>query len=475
MSYDCKIEEFIRNYSEEVRNSRAALFIGSGLSRSAGYVDWKGILREVAEDIKLKVEKETDLISLAEYYVNAKKNRSKIDNAISQFFSQDFSPTKTHELLATLPINDYWTTNYDRLIEKTLSNKYIRYSILTNDDSFRKFINGNDVVIHKLHGDVADPGNAVITKKDYEEFAFKHEILLAKLKGEMCSKSFLFLGYSFSDTDINHILTRIRLFYKGNPPKMHYCILEKIKKKNDESEEDFEYRKIKLEHHIIDLQSYGIQTVLVEDYDNDIPKILKKIKKLVYAKNVFISGAYEENNEKVELFNQLAKTISSYLISRQYKIYTGYGKSIGAEIIAGASEGYKVSIKHTPKIFNEEIFVYPFPYKSSLNSEDKKELYTNYRRNIIKKTQILILINGTKVISGKTVLSNGCIEEAQIGIEEGCLVIPVGATGGAAEKVWNQLNIESCKCSEDFIKLKEGKTFEQLYNAIINIIEKGKF
>lgn len=475
MSCDCQIEEFIRNYSEEVKNSRAALFIGSGLSRAAGYVDWKGILRDVAEDIKLKVEKETDLISLAEYYVNAKKNRAKIDNAIYQFFSQDFSPTKTHELLATLPINDYWTTNYDRLIEKTLLNKYIRYSILTNDDSFRKFINGNDVIIHKLHGDVEDPGNAVITKKDYEEFAFKHEILLAKLKGEMCSKSFLFLGYSFSDTDINHILTRIRLFYKGNPPKMHYCILEKTKKKTGESEEDFEYRKIKQEHHILDLQSYGIQTVLVENYDIDIPNILKEIKKIVYARNVFISGAYEENNPNAEQFNQLAKTISTYLISNEYKIFTGYGKSIGAEIMAGASVGHKVPIRHTPKRFNEEIFVYPFPYKSSLNDDDKKALYTDYRKNIIKKTQILIIINGTKKVKGKVVLSNGCLEEAKIGMEQGSLVIPIGATGGAAEEVWNQIKAEQCELSQDFIMLKEGETFDQIYNATINIIEKGKY
>lgn len=35
-------------------------------------------------------------------------------------------------------------------------------------------------------------------------------------KGEMCSKTFLFLGYSFSDPNIHHILARIRKVYDKN-------------------------------------------------------------------------------------------------------------------------------------------------------------------------------------------------------------------------------------------------------------------
>jgi len=225
MPYECSKEEFLRDFTREILKSSAALFIGSGLSRDAGYAGWKDILKEAAEDIGLDVEKENDLISLAEYYLNNKKGRGKIDTTISEYFSKDYNPTENHSLLASLPIKSFWTTNYDRLLEKSFDQKNLKHSVLTDDTSFKKFIDRNGIVLHKLHGDVETPHEAVITKRDYEEFACKHEILLAKLKGEMCSKSFLFLGYSLSDTDINHILAQIRLFYGGNPPKKHYCVI----------------------------------------------------------------------------------------------------------------------------------------------------------------------------------------------------------------------------------------------------------
>ena len=93
----CAEQEFVREFSKQIINSSAALFIGSGLSRSAGYTDWKGMLKEVAEDIGLDVDKENDLISLAQYYVNSKK-RVKINKAISEYFSQPFEPTETHRI-----------------------------------------------------------------------------------------------------------------------------------------------------------------------------------------------------------------------------------------------------------------------------------------------------------------------------------------------------------------------------------------
>lgn len=476
MDSDCSIKEFIRDYSREVINSSTALFIGSGLSRSAGYTDWKGILKEAAEDIGLKVEKENDLISLAEYYVNNKKSRAKINSAISEYFSRDLAPTESHFILASLPITSYWTTNYDKLIENTLKKLNINYSFLTNDNSFGKFINGNSVVIHKLHGDVDTPNEAVITKKDYEEFAFKHEILLAKLKGEMCSKTFLFIGYSFNDTDINHILSRIRLFYRGNPVKSHYCILERIKKYNDingnpENEEDFEYRKRKQEHHIVDLLSYGINTVLVDNYEEDIPKILKEIRKKVYSKNVFISGACEDVD--VGKCAQYAKTISTWLITQNYRIYSGYGKNVGAEVVAGVDDACRLTRQHTIKNFNEQIHIYPFPYRKSMENVERKKIYSDLRRNIINNTQIAIIINGTKKERRKTVISDGILEEAHIALSQDCLVIPIGVTGGAAEQIWHEMQERDLHYTKtiDFELLNYGKSFEEVFGAVKRIIE----
>jgi len=39
---------FIRELTRELHNRNAALFAGAGLSMASGYVDWKGLLKNLA-------------------------------------------------------------------------------------------------------------------------------------------------------------------------------------------------------------------------------------------------------------------------------------------------------------------------------------------------------------------------------------------------------------------------------------------
>ena len=60
-------EEFIREYTKAIREGNAAIFAGAGLSRPLGFVDWKGLLKPLADSINLDVNKEHDLLSVAQY------------------------------------------------------------------------------------------------------------------------------------------------------------------------------------------------------------------------------------------------------------------------------------------------------------------------------------------------------------------------------------------------------------------------
>lgn len=472
MSAACRKDEFIRDYSTAITESRAALFVGSGLSQDACAYDWKGLLREAAEDIGLSVDKEADLISLAEYYVNTKRSRSKINEAISKCFKDIRTPAENHRLLASLPISSYWTTNYDCLLECAFTNMGLSYSVITDDDSLKKHIDGKDIILRKLHGDVDRPAECVITRRDYEEFAFKHEILLSQLKGEMCFKSFLFLGYSFSDTDINHILTRIRLFYKGDSPRRHFCILLNVRKGAEEPNDDFEYRKCRLEHHIADLQSYGISSVLVDDFA-EITEMLKAIRHRISAKQVFISGAFEEDSS--DTFAKYARDISQWLIENGYRIHTGYGKNIGAEVVAGAFSACEKS-KTKIKSFNEAVSLYPFPYQKAMTDDERKAAYTELRKSAILRTHITIIINGTKkqINSSAIIVSSGVLEEGNLSIEQGNVVIPIAVTGGAAQQLWQEINSSGSAYSQtdDFKALAASDaTFEKVMDAVKNIVK----
>ena len=434
-----EIDLFVKDYARRVSNGDAAVFIGAGLSRTSGYVGWSELLEETAAEINLDVNKEkSDLISLAQYYIN-RKQRNKINEQIKNFFKNnaEHKPNETHLLLASLPIRSYWTTNYDRLIEQAFDLKGKIYSCYYSDKSLATSINNSEVMIHKMHGDYETPEDAIISRRDYEAYDETHEMMLAKFKGEMCSKTFLFLGYSFSDPDIYHILARIRKVYDKNQ-RRHYCLMKRIELKDCIDEEDFEYRKIKQEIQVDDFSKYGIDVILVDSYD-DYSKILENVRKKVCSKNVLLSGAYEQNTNNKELINCLAENLSKWLIENDYKIHTGFGKNIGGYVIKGALDGCNSKNKRD---FSREVIVYPFPYSAKLEAENKKDYYTRIRKDMVMYTGITILLCGEKVQDGKMINSPGVLEEMSLSKEQGNLIIPVGSTGGAALHVWENMQFD---------------------------------
>ena len=202
---------FLREFTRELHNRNAAIFAGTGLSMTSGYVDWKGLLRNLITDLGLDPEQEDDLVTLAQYHCNqAGGNKARLTQTIFDHFGQTRTPTANHKLLARLPIYTYWTTNYDKLIEQSLVEakkvpdvKYtLRQLAVTRLD--------RDVVVYKMHGDVDHASDAIICKDDYEAYPLKMAAFVSALRGDLIEKTFLFLGFSFTDPNTDYILSRVR-------------------------------------------------------------------------------------------------------------------------------------------------------------------------------------------------------------------------------------------------------------------------
>lgn len=58
-------KDLIREIEKAIKSDELGVFIGAGLSISAGFCSWKELLREPAGEIGLDVEKESDLVNLA--------------------------------------------------------------------------------------------------------------------------------------------------------------------------------------------------------------------------------------------------------------------------------------------------------------------------------------------------------------------------------------------------------------------------
>jgi NAD-dependent SIR2 family protein deacetylase len=120
MPFSNEIEAFIRDFAKDLDSGNAAVFAGAGMSKGSGYVDWPELLRDIASEIGLDVEREQDLISLAQFHVNQLRGSAKLARRIVEEFSHQAESSATHEILAELPIRTYWTTNYDTLIEDAI-------------------------------------------------------------------------------------------------------------------------------------------------------------------------------------------------------------------------------------------------------------------------------------------------------------------------------------------------------------------
>src|SRR5436190_11670030 len=108
---------FVKKYSASLQNGDVAAFVGAGLSNAAGYVDWRGLLKTVASDVGLDVRRERDLVAVAQYHLNEKRSRAGLNQAIVDSLTSGATPSRSHKILARMPLPVVWTTNYDQLLE----------------------------------------------------------------------------------------------------------------------------------------------------------------------------------------------------------------------------------------------------------------------------------------------------------------------------------------------------------------------
>src|SRR6476620_7711240 len=101
MFYNKEVDYFISDFVNELMDENVAIFAGAGLSAPSGFVDWKGLMKGFSEQIGLDVEKEEDLISLAQYYLNKERgNRFSLTKKLVEEFTRDKTPNKNHRILA---------------------------------------------------------------------------------------------------------------------------------------------------------------------------------------------------------------------------------------------------------------------------------------------------------------------------------------------------------------------------------------
>lgn len=433
---EAHLSRFVDTYTKAIKESNAAIFAGAGLSIPAGFVNWKNLLRDIAAELNLDIDKEDDLIAIAQYHFNEKgNNRHKLNQLLIEEFTQGTSVTTNHKILASLPIQTYWTTNYDKLIEKAIEEEGKTPDTKIRQEDLSTNIPKRDVVVYKMHGDVSMPDQAILTKDDYEGYNEKRPLYTTALQGDLVAKTFLFVGFSFDDPNLEYILSRIRILL-GQNQRDHYCFFKKINRKDFKSEEDFHYSEIKQQLKVKDLRRYSINALLIDDYA-EITNVLSAIQKKVLRSNIFISGAakvYDPRTEKEAL--SFVHKLSYSISAKGYKIVSGVGYGIGSAVINGATE-FVFSTKY--RHLDDALVLRPFPQVVT-GTKSKEERNLEYRNEMMRHAGIALFIFGNKDDEkGGWKNSNGMIEEFELSVKQNVIPLPVGATGYASEELWNKV------------------------------------
>jgi hypothetical protein len=428
-------DDFIVTYLKELNENNAAVFVGAGLSKAAGYVDWAGLLSPVATSLGLDVTKESDLVALAQYHLNANStNRHRLSQLLVDEFSDLKVPTENHLLLARLPIQTYWTTNYDRLIEKALEAGGRRVDAKYTNEQLAITRRGRDAVVFKMHGDIEHPDKAILSKDDYERYHDTHGPFITALSGDLVEKTLLFLGFSFTDPNLDFILSRIRTRFTQHQ-RQHYCVTRRRSRLRREKKADFDYAVVKQTLVTQDLMRFNIRTIFVDDFPA-VTTLLRTIESRYRKQTVFISGSADNydpwGRDATENF---VTRLAGALIEKGLRIASGFGLGIGSAVVTGAVQQIYSTRNRS---IDEQLLLRPFP-TGIKNAKDRQKTFELYREELIAQAGIAIFVMGNKTAGGKTTNADGVQAEFDQARAKGLFVIPIGASGSISYDLWNEV------------------------------------
>jgi SIR2-like domain len=113
----------------------------------------------------------------------------------------NYVATRFGEELAQIPyFNRFVTTNWDPFLERSLE---ILIPMVADRDL--AFWDDMKRQVLKIHGCITRPYSIVATKTDYEKCLKRNPLIFNKLREQMATKTFVFVGYSLRDSDFRQV------------------------------------------------------------------------------------------------------------------------------------------------------------------------------------------------------------------------------------------------------------------------------
>jgi hypothetical protein len=173
-------------------------------------------------------------------------------------------------------------------------------------------------------------------------------------------------------------------------------------------------------------------------------------------KTVFISGSAYEYGRFGEIGKPFIKHLSKTLLKNDFKIVSGYGLGVGTHVVEGVID--EIHLERKGKI-TDELQCFPFPHENRSST-----IRNSYRSSMISRAGAAIFIFGNKLDDIAIKDADGVVAEFEMAKSNNALLIPVGVSGYASEKLWKRVVQEY----DDYFETREKYSlYEQLGNPYI--------
>jgi hypothetical protein len=415
--------DLLDQYGAAVLARNASLFVGAGMSLDAGFPGWPDLLKGPRQ--RAKIPNIPDLPLMAQYYVlSTPGGREELESHILRLLSAiPPTPAKGHELIKRLAVGDIWTTNYDCLLEQAIPEARV---VTSEDDLIRRSISSSQRIT-KMHGSLENfrPSGwrepPIITRSDYEQYDALHPRMWASLRATYMTRTFLFLGFSFSDPNIEILLRLSRTLLNVGTPE-HFTVIRKPG--NAKELRNHELR-------VQDLESSGIAVHEIDSFDEIVP-LLERLVQRTRNERLFVSGS---EGAKPDEMREIGSKLGHRLAETTIEIVSLAGPA-GLAVSFPFGYSLRANGEYTP----ERIKFY-FRQSSSpppsLEHRMGTAVYTGWTRDEIL-ADLLPECRATLILGG----GDRTLEEIGRSVALRLPVIPVPTSGGTALRAYNDYTID---------------------------------
>jgi len=206
-------DHIYKELSETISKRKCTLFLGAGVAGVSSEKLMKHLIRRLKE-YKLPRKNIWGFSGVAQYF-EIMRGKYELQEEVKDFIERSAISSEIYELIARLPIETIFTTNYDDKLEQQFNEISRDYICIVTEKDLAKWDEKKTVIV-KLHGSFEKGlSSLVITDDDYVKFLMNPNLLKDTFKHTLSTKTTIFIGYSLSDYDVKLSLEEVNSVFKG--------------------------------------------------------------------------------------------------------------------------------------------------------------------------------------------------------------------------------------------------------------------